>query len=79
MCIKRLLLYSLLLLVVLATVAGCTLLNLSPPFGGEVKGDHLAAIQRSPNYSEGQFQNPVQTNMDIGLRLCQNGNRMKTL
>jgi L-ascorbate metabolism protein UlaG (beta-lactamase superfamily) len=68
MRIKKFLLYSLLFLVALVTVAGCTLLNLSPQFGREVKGDHLAAIQQSPNYSDGQFQNPVETNMDIGFK-----------
>lgn len=61
------LLYGLLVLVLVVTVAGCTLMHVSPQFGGEAKGARLAAIQKSPNYDYDQFQNPVETNMDIGF------------
>ncbi|MBB6610082.1 MBL fold metallo-hydrolase [Pontibacter sp. Tf4] len=53
--------------VLLATVAGCSILKLSPQFGAEAEGARLQAMQQSPNYKDGQFQNPVETNMDIGF------------
>ncbi|NEM97858.1 MBL fold metallo-hydrolase [Pontibacter burrus] len=56
-----------LFLILLATVAGCSILNLSPQFGAEAEGARLQKIQQSPNYRDGQFQNPVETNMDIGF------------
>ncbi|MFD3001066.1 MBL fold metallo-hydrolase [Pontibacter toksunensis] len=54
--------------ILLATVAGCSLQKFSPQFGAESKGERLKVIQQSPNYFEGEFQNPVETNMDIGFR-----------
>jgi L-ascorbate metabolism protein UlaG (beta-lactamase superfamily) len=52
----------------LTMVAGCSLLNLSPQFGAESKGARLDKIKKSPNYSQGEFQNPVETSMDIGFK-----------
>jgi len=56
------------ILFLLLAVAGCTFMNLSPQFGGKAKGQRLARMQQSPNYADGQFQNPVETNMDIGFK-----------
>lgn len=55
-------------ILLLAMAAGCSLLKLSPQFGAEAKGDRLRAMKQSPNYSDGEFQNLVETNMDIGFR-----------
>ncbi|WP_242928286.1 MBL fold metallo-hydrolase [Pontibacter vulgaris] len=55
-------------ILVLAFVAGCSFLKLSPQFGAEAKGARLETILKSPNYKNGQFQNPVATNMDIGFK-----------
>ncbi|WP_460924557.1 MBL fold metallo-hydrolase [Pontibacter brevis] len=54
-------------LLLLATVAGCSLKKLSPQFGAEAKGDRLQKIKQSPNYFEGEFHNPVETDMGLGF------------
>ncbi|MER2998249.1 MBL fold metallo-hydrolase [Pontibacter populi] len=64
----RIALYALGFIVLLAFVAGCSFLKLSPQFGAEAKGDRLKTMQQSPNYKNGQFRNPVPTNMDIGFK-----------
>ena len=64
---KKFVSYSLLSLLLLLAIAGCTFLNLSPQFGGKAKGQRLEKIQQSPHYADGQFQNPVETNMEIGF------------
>ncbi|RDV16885.1 MBL fold metallo-hydrolase [Pontibacter diazotrophicus] len=64
----RVSLYVLGFILLLAIVAGCSLQRLSPQFGAEAKGDRLETIKRSPNYFEGEFHNPVETNMDIGFK-----------
>ena len=43
-------------------------MKLSPQFGAEAKGERLEAIQQSPNYQHGEFQNPVETRMDLGFK-----------
>lgn len=43
-------------------------MKLSPQFGAEAEGARLETIKRSPNYRDGEFHNPVKTNMDIGFR-----------
>lgn len=64
----RFILYTLSFFILLATVAGCSFLRLSPQFGAEAEGARLKTMQQSPNYAEGVFQNPVPTNMDIGFK-----------
>ncbi len=64
----KVILYAFLFLIVLATVAGCSVLNFSPQFGAEAEGGRLQKMQQSPNYREGKFQNPVETNKDIGFK-----------
>ncbi|MDX5418776.1 MAG: MBL fold metallo-hydrolase [Hymenobacteraceae bacterium] len=68
MSLKRFTFYSIITLFVLAAVAGCSFMSLSPQFGGEAKGDRLATIRQSPNYNDGVFHNPVETNMEIGFK-----------
>jgi L-ascorbate metabolism protein UlaG (beta-lactamase superfamily) len=68
MSVKRVLLYSFLFLILVLTVASCSFMQLSPQFGAEAKGQRLSQIEQSPNYHDGVFQNPVETNMDIGFR-----------
>ena len=55
-------------ILLLATVAGCSFLKLSPQFGAEATDGRLETILQSPNYKYGQFQNTVYTNMDIGFK-----------
>jgi L-ascorbate metabolism protein UlaG (beta-lactamase superfamily) len=55
-------------MILVATVAGCSLMNLSPQFGAEAKGARLEKIKKSPNFAYGEFQNPVATSMDIGFK-----------
>lgn len=43
-------------------------MKLSPQFGAEATGERLERIQKAPNYRNGEFQNPVETNMDIGFK-----------
>ena len=54
--------------VLLATIAGCSLTSLSPQFGAGAEGQRMEKIRQSPNYFEGEFHNPVETNMDLGFR-----------
>ncbi|GAB3195295.1 MBL fold metallo-hydrolase [Pontibacter aydingkolensis] len=42
-------------------------MSLSPQFGAEAKGARRQTIQQSPNYYDGEFRNPVETNMDLGF------------
>lgn len=55
-------------LIVLAVLAILILIiflfiKLNPSFGGKPEGERLARIQKSPNYKDGVFQNPVPTIM----------------
>jgi L-ascorbate metabolism protein UlaG (beta-lactamase superfamily) len=68
MAFKRIALYSFLFLLLILTVASCSFMNISPQFGAEARGQRLQAMERSPNYQDGVFLNPVETNMDIGFR-----------
>ncbi|AKD04198.1 MBL fold metallo-hydrolase [Pontibacter korlensis] len=61
-------LYLIIFFSLLATAGGCSFLRLSPQFGAAAKGDRLQAIKTSPNYRQGEFKNPVETNMDIGFK-----------
>ncbi|MDB5261325.1 MAG: rane protein [Adhaeribacter sp.] len=54
-------------LLVLLIIAGAIFINISPQFGGKAAGKRLALIQQSPLYKDGQFQNQVPTNMDLGF------------
>jgi L-ascorbate metabolism protein UlaG (beta-lactamase superfamily) len=42
--------------------------NTAPQFGAVPKGGQLASLKSSPNYSDGQFQNLVETNMNMAAR-----------
>ncbi|WP_299762015.1 MBL fold metallo-hydrolase [uncultured Pontibacter sp.] len=64
----RITLYILGFALLLATVAGCSFLRLSPEFGASAKGKRLEKLEQSPNYYRGEFQNTVETNMDIGFK-----------
>ncbi|WP_018478150.1 MBL fold metallo-hydrolase [Pontibacter roseus] len=63
----RITLYFICFLILLVTVAGCSFLRLSPQFGAEADGARLKAMQQSPNFADGVFQNPVETNMDMAF------------
>ncbi len=63
----RIALYLFGFIILVAMVAGCSFLKLSPQFGGEAKGARLERKLNSPNYKDGQFQNTVETNMDLGI------------
>lgn len=55
-------------IILLAVLAGAVFINVSPQFGGKATGIRLAAIQNSPLYQQGRFQNQVETNMDLDFR-----------
>ncbi len=38
---------------------------LNPSFGGKVSGERLEKVQKSPNYCDGKFQNPVETIVQV--------------
>ncbi|MGQ8336688.1 MBL fold metallo-hydrolase [Sunxiuqinia sp. A32] len=38
-------------------------IKLNPSFGGKAEGNRLLRMQQSPNYKDGKFQNPVETNV----------------
>ena len=63
----KIFLYVLGITVLLAFLAGCSLTSLSPQFGAGAEGQRMERIRQSPNYFEGAFQNPVETNMDLGF------------
>jgi L-ascorbate metabolism protein UlaG (beta-lactamase superfamily) len=54
--------------VVIIIIGIMAFINLSPQFGAAPEGDHLEKIKQSKNYSSGQFQNLIPTNMDLNLR-----------
>ncbi|MFD2512570.1 MBL fold metallo-hydrolase [Pontibacter locisalis] len=64
----RIFLYVLTLVVLVVMVAGCSLIQLSPQFGAEAEGTRREKILQSPNYWHGEFQNPVETNLDLGFK-----------
>lgn len=67
-------LHMILLWILIGLIAGLALLLVlyfayAPRIGGNPKGERLAGIQRSPNYRDGRFQNVVDTNMDMPMRV----------
>jgi len=63
----RILLYLFVALFLLVSIGGCSLLRIAPQFGAAAKGERLQAMQQSPHYRDGQFHNPVETNMELGF------------
>lgn len=59
----------------LAAICAVVVLQL-PLFGGTPSGARLERIQRSPNYRDGQFHNPVETPVMTDEK---NGNRIKNI
>ncbi|WP_299577890.1 MBL fold metallo-hydrolase [uncultured Sunxiuqinia sp.] len=55
----------LLLTTLFLIVIAFLVIRLYPSFGAAPKEERLSRIQQSPNYSNGQFQNPVKTKMQI--------------
>jgi L-ascorbate metabolism protein UlaG (beta-lactamase superfamily) len=44
-------------------LGGVVYFAMSPQYGESPSGERLVRIERSPNYDDGRFQNPVETNM----------------
>ncbi|WP_240676090.1 MBL fold metallo-hydrolase [Botryobacter ruber] len=64
----RMAVYIVSVTLLLLTLTGSGFLNLAPQFGGKIKGERLERVQQSPNYSDGVFQNPVETSMDLSVK-----------
>ncbi|MEJ8801979.1 MBL fold metallo-hydrolase [Pontibacter sp. H249] len=54
--------------IIIAIIAGCSLTKFAPQFGDEATGQRLETILQSPNFRNREFQNPVETNMDLGFK-----------
>lgn len=62
---------SLMVMVTLLVLAGgsvAAFFKFAPQIGGNPSGDRLELLRQSPNFSEGKFQNSVETNMDMPLK-----------
>ncbi|NNF33914.1 MAG: hypothetical protein HKN68_07385 [Saprospiraceae bacterium] len=59
---------ALVITIVVLIIGIAIFVNTAPQFGESPKGDRLTFIESSPNYSEGQFQNLVETSMDMAPR-----------
>ncbi len=41
--------------------------NLAPQIGGKSQGERLQRMRASPNFKDGKFQNPIQTDMNMPI------------
>ena len=60
--IWKIVLWSIIILVVVS-LAVFLAIKLNPSFGGKSSGKRLARMQQSPNFHDGKFRNPVETNV----------------
>ncbi len=67
--LHMLIIYTLLALIGLFVLAFILYFLFAPRIGSDPTGDRLARIQRSAAYSDGRFQNVVETNMDMPFRV----------
>lgn len=47
--------------ILIIALGGFIAMKISPGFGGRIKGERLTRIQKSPNFKNGVFQNPIPT------------------
>ena len=60
-------------LVAVDLVAGVLLIKLSPQFGATPSGARLELMERSANYRDGKFQNPIPTPMGTATDMAKGG------